>query len=59
VVGPTSYRLAFTPGVVVEADGCGDSDAITVNGQPQPRLWDQGALMAAARQLLDLLHLTP
>ncbi len=59
VVAPTTYRLVFTPGVVVEADGCGDSDAITVNGRPQPRLWDQGAVMAAARQLLDLLHLTP
>jgi hypothetical protein len=55
----TDYRLAFTPGVVVETDGCGGSDAVTVNGQQQPRLWDQGALMAAARQLLDLLHLTP
>jgi hypothetical protein len=54
----TAYRLVFTPGVVVEAGGCGGSDEITVNGQEQPRLWDQGALTAAARQLLDL-HLTP
>jgi hypothetical protein len=49
----TVYRLEFIPGVVVHAGGCG-GDAITVNGKDQPRLWDQGALTAAARQLLHL-----
>jgi hypothetical protein len=48
------YRLEFTPSVVVYAGGCGGSDAITVNGKEQPRLWDQGVLTAAARQLLHL-----
>ena len=48
----TGYRLVFTPGVVIYAGGCGGSDAITVNGKEQPRLWDQGVLTAAARQLL-------
>jgi hypothetical protein len=50
----TFYRLAFTPGVVIYPGGCGGSDAITVNGKEQPRLWDQGVLTAAARQLLHL-----
>ena len=50
----TVYRLGFIPGVVIYAGGCGGSDAITVNGKEQPRLWDQGALTAAARQLLHL-----
>jgi hypothetical protein len=50
----TVYRLAFTPGVVVLAGGCGASDAITVNGKEQPRLWDLDALIPAARQLLHL-----
>jgi hypothetical protein len=50
----TAYRLEFIPGVVVYAGGCGGSDAITVNGKEQPRLWDQGALIAAARALLHL-----
>ncbi len=48
----TTYRLAFIPGVVIYTGGCGGSDAITVNGKNQPRLWDQGVLTAAARQLL-------
>ena len=51
---PIFYRLEFTPGVVVSPGGCGDSDAITVNGKEQPRLWDQGVLVAAVRQLLHL-----
>jgi hypothetical protein len=51
---PILYRLKFTPGVVVEPGGCGDSDAITVDGKEQPRLWDQGVLIAAVRQLLHL-----
>jgi hypothetical protein len=50
--GGTVYRLRFTPGVVIYAGGCGASDAITVNGKEQPRLWDLGVLTAAARQLL-------
>jgi hypothetical protein len=50
----TFYRLGFTPGVVIYLGGCGGSDAITVNGKEQPRLWDQGVLTAAARQLLHL-----
>lgn len=50
----TAYRLEFTPGVVVSPSGCGDSDAITVGGKEQPRLWDQGVLIAAVRQLLHL-----
>jgi hypothetical protein len=50
----TVYRLTFIPGVVVYAGGCGESDAITVNGKQQPRLWDKGAVIAAARQLLHL-----
>jgi hypothetical protein len=50
----TVYRLDFTPGVVVGAGECGGSDAITVNGKQQPRLWDPDALTAAARQLLHL-----
>lgn len=49
----TVYRLDFIPGVVIYAGGCG-GDAITVNGTDQPRLWDQGLLTAAARQLLHL-----
>jgi hypothetical protein len=40
--------------VVVYAGGCGGSDAVTVNGNQQPRLWDTGALITAARQLLHL-----
>jgi hypothetical protein len=52
--GGTAYRLDFTPGVVIRTGGCGGSDAITVHGKEQPRLWDQGALIAAARQLLHL-----
>jgi hypothetical protein len=52
--GGTVYRLGFTPGVVIDAGGCGGSDAITVNGKEQPRLWDLGVLTAAARQLLHL-----
>jgi hypothetical protein len=50
----TKYRLAFTPGVVVDAGECGGTDAVTVNGKEQPRLWDSDALTAAARQLLHL-----
>ena len=49
----TVYRLDFIPGAVIYAGGCG-GDAITVNGKDQPRLWDQGVLTAAARQLLHL-----
>ena len=52
--GGTAYRLEFTPGVVIRTGGCGGSDAVTVHGKEQPRLWDQGALIAAARQLLHL-----
>jgi hypothetical protein len=52
--GSTVYRLGLTPGVVIYAGGCGGSDAITVNGREQPRLWDLGVLTAAARQLLHL-----
>ena len=52
--GGSVYRLGFTPGVVIDAGGCGGSDAITVNGKEQPRLWDLGVLTAAARQLLHL-----
>ena len=52
--GSTVYRLVFTPGVVIDAGGCGGSDAVTVNGKEQPRLWDLGVLIAAARQLLHL-----
>ena len=52
--GGTVYRLGFTPGVVIYAGGCGGSDAVTVNGKQQPRLWDTGALITAARQLLRL-----
>ncbi len=51
---PILYRVEFTPGVGVEPGGCGDSDAITVDGKEQPRLWDQGVLIAAVRQLLHL-----
>jgi hypothetical protein len=50
----TGDRLEFTPGVVVYAGGCGESDAITVDGTQQPRLWDPDVLTAAARQLLHL-----
>ena len=52
--GGTVYRLEFIPGVVIYAGGCGGSDAITVNGKEQPRLWDLGVLTATARQLLHL-----
>jgi len=52
--GTTVYRLGFIPGVVIYPGGCGGSDAITVNGKDQPRLWDQGVLTAVARQLLHL-----
>jgi hypothetical protein len=51
---PLFYRLEFTPGVVVSPGGCGESDTITVDGKEQPRLWDQGVLVAAVRQLLRL-----
>jgi hypothetical protein len=50
--GTTVYRLGFIPGVVISPGGCGGSDAITVNGKEQPRLWDRGVLTAAAWQLL-------
>jgi hypothetical protein len=50
----TVYRLEFTPGVIVNPGGCGDSDAIMVDGEEQPRLWDPGVLTAAVRQLLHL-----
>jgi hypothetical protein len=50
----TVYRLEFTPGVMVYVGGCGGSDAITVDGKQQPRLWEQGVLTAAVRQLLHL-----
>ena len=56
VADATVYRLEFIPGVVIYAGGCGGSDAITVNGREQPRLWDLGTLTAAVRQLL---HLAP
>jgi hypothetical protein len=52
--GGTVYRLGFAPGVVIYPDGCGASDAITVHGKEQPRLWDLGVLTATARQLLHL-----
>jgi hypothetical protein len=52
--GGTVYRLVFTPGAVIDAGGCGGSDAVTVNGKEQPRLWDLGVLTAAAMQLLHL-----
>ena len=52
------YTLRFTardangPAAVVSTVGCG-TDAITVNGKPQPGLWDTHARLAAmARQLL-------
>ncbi len=52
-VPDTTYRLIFTPSVVIYLGGCGGSDAITVSGKDQPRLWDQGGVLtAAARQLL-------
>jgi hypothetical protein len=50
----TVYRLEFTPGAVVNAGDCGASDVIMVNGKEQPRVWDQGAFIEAARQLLHL-----
>jgi hypothetical protein len=50
----TVYRVEFIPGVVVYPGGCGGSDAITVNGKEQPRLWDQDVLTTAVRQLLHL-----
>jgi hypothetical protein len=53
--GGTVYRLGFTPGVIIYAGGCGGSDAVTVNGKDQPRLWDLGGVLTAvARQLLHL-----
>jgi hypothetical protein len=52
--GGTVYQLGFAPGVIIDAGGCGGSDAITVNGKEQPRLWDLGVLTAAARQFLHL-----
>jgi hypothetical protein len=39
--------LALTATLV----GCGESDAITVDGKEQPRLWEPGVLTAAVRQL--------
>jgi hypothetical protein len=57
--GGTAYTLKFAPGVVVYAGGCGASDAVTVNGNQQPRLWDTGALITAARQLLHLAAPAP
>ena len=50
----TAYRLEFTPNVIIYWDGCGGSDAIFVNGKQQPRLWDHGAVAAAAMALLPL-----
>jgi hypothetical protein len=40
--------------VVLNPGGCGDSDAITIDGKEQPRLWDPDVLTAAVRQLLHL-----
>ena len=57
--GGTAYTLKFAPGVVVYAGGCGASDAVTVNGKQQPRLWDTGALITAARQLVHLAAPAP
>src|ERR1700722_2945698 len=57
--GGTAYTLKFAPGVVVYAGGCGASDAVTVNGNQQPRLSDTGALITAARQLLHLAAPAP
>jgi hypothetical protein len=57
--GGTAYTLKFAPGVVVYAGGCGASDAVTVNGNQQPRLWDTGALITAARQLVHLAAPAP
>jgi hypothetical protein len=48
------YRLDFAPGVVIDLDGCGESDAIAVDGKQQPRLFDPGTLITAARKLLRL-----
>lgn len=55
------YTLRFTardangPAVVVSTVECG-TDGITVNGKPQPGLWDTHARLAAmARQLLGAL----
>jgi hypothetical protein len=50
----TSYRLGFIPGVVIYPGGCGETDAITVNGKEQPLLWDPDALTTAVRRLLHL-----
>jgi len=46
-------RDANGPAVVVSTVECG-TDVITVNGKPQPGLWDtQGRFAAMARDLLD------
>ena len=59
------YTLRFTardangPAVVVSTVECG-TDGITVNGKPQPGLWDAHARLAAmARQLLGALPPPP
>jgi hypothetical protein len=46
--------LVVLVGLVLDPGGCGGSDAITINGKEQPRLWDLSVLTAAARQLLHL-----
>jgi hypothetical protein len=48
------YRLDLIPGVVIDLDGCGESDAIAVDGKQQPRLFDPDTLIMAARKLLRL-----
>jgi len=48
------YRLDFTPGVVIGADGCGESDTIAVDGKQQPRLFDPDTVITTTRKLLRL-----
>ena len=55
------YTLRFTPAaagpsVVVTLGACPRVYSITVNGQQQPALWDNGKLRTAAGNLLGIRY---
>ncbi len=56
------YTLRFTPraapgpSAVVTLGACPQAYAITVNGKPQPSLWDNGKLRTAAGHLLKIRY---
>jgi hypothetical protein len=49
-------RTAAAPAVVVTLGGCPHAYGITVNGRPQPSLWDNGKLRTAAGTMLGIRY---